>query len=258
MRRTKKKISFFNDKKEKLWGVLTLPKALDTSAKWPALIICHGFGQTKSQRKFVNLARALAKQGIASLGFDFSGHGQSEGSLEKLSIEKQAQELKAAYDKLLGDKRIDKNKIALLGHSLGALVVCLSQAKYQIAKALVLLSPALHQKELVKQWYSKEEIGLWKKQGYLDTPKGRLDLNYLNEAVSRDWSEVIKDIDPPTLIAHGEKDKDIPLKYSRDLFEKLKVKKKLDIIAAADHHFESKEARQKLIELCLNWLKQNL
>lgn len=248
-------ITFLNPAGEKLWAILTLP---DEEGKLQALIMCHGFSQTKSQRKFVELARKLAENNIASLRFDFSGHGDSEGEFEILSIEGQVQDLKSAYDALLKNEKIDREKIAILGHSLGALVTVLFQVKYRKAKALILVSPALHQRELIKEWYNQEEIDLWKKQGYLDTPKGRLDIQYLKEAESKDWSGVASQVDAPTLIIHGEKDEDVSIKYTEDLFQKLNCQKKLEIIRDADHHFENHQAKEVLVGFSLDWLKKFL
>ena len=248
-------ITFLNSDNEKLWGILNLPEKEENI---PLVIICHGFNQTKSQRKFVKLSRALTERGIGVFRFDFSGHGDSEGELEKISIEKEVGELEAAYKKLLSNKRINKEKIAILGHSLGALIVILFQRKFKKAKTLILLSPALQQRELTKEWHTAEEIELWKKQGYLDTPKGRLGIKYLNEAIEKDWSEVASQIKIPTLVIQGSEDDDVPIKYPQEVIRKLGGKKKLKLVKGADHHFESYQAKNKFVALSLIWLKKYL
>jgi cephalosporin-C deacetylase-like acetyl esterase len=73
-------VIFKNKKGEKLIGILTLPKR---KGKFPTVMMVHGFAKTKSKRKFVELTRELAKNGIASLGFDFSGCGDQKGNLRK-------------------------------------------------------------------------------------------------------------------------------------------------------------------------------
>lgn len=246
-------IFFLNKNKEKLFGILALPQK---GSNFPAVIICHGFGKTKSERKFVDLSRALAKKRMASLRFDFSGQGDSEGDFQKLSIEGQVKDLEAAYNTLCQNKKIDKARIAVLGHSLGALIAVLFQVKCKKAKTLILVSLALHQRGLVQKWYTKEQIALWKKQGYLDIPKGRVGLQYLKEAQSRDWSKIATQIIVPTLILHGRDDKDVSWRYAKDLFTILSgKKKKLEIVPLAEHQFEGFEAKNKLIKICSQWLK---
>ncbi len=248
-------ISFSNHRGEKLWGFLHLPEAED---KLPAVITCHGFSKTKSQRKFVELSRNLAQNSIACLRFDFSGHGDSEGKFRNLSIDNQAEEIKSAYDFLIQQEKINKEKIAILGHSLGALAAVLFQAKHKLAKTLILLSPALHQKQLIKEWYTAEDIALWKKQGHLDTLKGRIGSGYLQESESMDLSKLASKLQVPTLLIHGEKDEDVSLKYTKDLLQKIKRECKLEVVQDADHHFESFRAKTKLSEVSLTWLKNHL
>lgn len=250
-----KPIIFANQKGEELWGVFSLPKI---GKNFPAFIMCHGFTKTKSERKFVETARTLAQNQIAVLRFDFSGHGDSEGKLENLSIKKQVKDLKTAQNWLSQQQEIDEEKIAVLGHSLGALTTAVFQAEENSAMALILLSPALHQKELIKQWYTPEQIKLWQKQGYLDTSKGRIGVEYLKDVVSKNWQETACAIKIPTLIIHGSEDDDIPIKYSQEILNKLAGIKKLEQTQKADHHFESCQAKEKLAEICLEWLKKYL
>lgn len=248
-------VIFSNTRGERLWGILSLPKG---KRKAPALIMCHGFNKTKSERKFVKLARILAQNGIAAFRFDFSGQGDSEGALENLSINCEVEDLKSAYETLSHRKTINKEKIGLLGHSLGALITVLFQAQYREAKTLILLSPALRQRELLKKWYLPKELKLGEKQGYLDTSKGRIGIQYLNEARERDWLEVVSQIDTPTLIIHGNKDDDVPIKYGKGVFKRLSGPRKMAIVKGADHHFENWNAFKKLTTLTLEWLRKHL
>jgi esterase/lipase len=251
----KEKLVIFKNKKgERLFGILTLP---ERKGKFPAVMMVHGFSKTKSERKFVELAQKLAENRIASLRFDFSGCGDSEGKFEEMSISKQVEELKAAYERLIKEKGINKNKIGIFAHSLGTVIASLFQQKYQKAKCLVLAAPAFDQKSLIKKWYTQDQIKEWKRKSYLDTPKFRIGLGYLEEA--RDYTEILSEIKIPTLILHGKEDEDIPENLAQKAFSKIGAEeKKLKIIKGVDHHFESHLGRQKLIALSINWFKRYL
>jgi alpha-beta hydrolase superfamily lysophospholipase len=249
-----KLVIFKNENGERIFGILTLP---EKKGKFPAVIMVHGFAKTKSERKFVELTRELVKNGIASLRFDFSGCGDSEGEFEEIRISKQVKELKAAYQKLAKEKRIDKNKIGIFAHSLGTVIAALFQQKYQRAKCLVLAAPAFDQESLIKRWYTQDQIKEWKRKSYLDTPKFRIGLGYLEEA--RDYTEILTEIKIPTLILHGKEDEDIPEKFAKEAFSKIGAKeKKIKIIKGADHHFESYLSRRKLVILSKNWFRKYL
>jgi alpha-beta hydrolase superfamily lysophospholipase len=245
---------FKNENREKLFGILSLP---EKRGKFPAVIMVHGFAKTKSERKFVELARELAKNGIASLRFDFSGCGDSEGKFEDTRISKQVEELNAAYGRLMKERAIDKNRIGIFAHSLGTVIAALFQKKYQKAKCLVLAAPAFDQESLIKKWYTQDQIKEWEKKGYLDTPKFRIGLGYLEEA--RDYTEILTEVKVPTLILHGKEDEDIPENFTKRAFFKVGSKeKKLKVIKGTDHHFESHLDRQKLITLSIEWFKKYL
>jgi len=255
MRRIKAKLVIFkNEKGEKLFGILTLP---EKKGNFPAVIMVHGFAKTKSERKFVELSRELAKNGIVSLRFDFSGCGDSEGKFEKMRISKQVEELNAAFQRLIKEKRIDKDRIGIFAHSLGTVVACLFQQKYQVIKCQVLVALALDQERLIKKWYSKKEIKEWKRKRYLDTEKFRIGIGYFEEAI--DYTGILPEIKIPTSVLHGKKDEDIPEKIAREAFLKIRAReKKMVIIREADHHFESYLGRQKLIRSSLKWFEKYL
>lgn len=243
-----------NKEGEKLFGIYTLSKE---RKKLPLVIMVHGFSKTKSERKYVELARELAKNNIASFRFDFSGCGDSEGTLEKMSIKKEVEELKTVYQRLIKEKKIDKKRIGIFAHSLGAVIALLFQQKYQKVKCFVLVAPAFNQQELIKKWYTKAQIRKWRKQGYLDTPKFRIGVEYLKEA--KDYTDLLREITIPTLFLHGKKDEDISLKMTKEAFKKLKSKEKqIIIIPEGDHHFAGYSSQQNLIKLSLKWFKKFL
>ena len=49
----------------------------------------HGIFSSKDFNPMPSLAKALAKAGIASIRFDFDGHGKSEGRMQDMTIEKE-------------------------------------------------------------------------------------------------------------------------------------------------------------------------
>jgi len=244
---------FLNSRNQKLWGVLSLSKG---KGKYPGIVICHGFAGTKSQRKFVELARYFAKRKIAVFRFDFSGCGDSEGDFEKMTIGGQAQDLKKAFEAFAKLKRIDKDRVGILGYSLGALISVLFETKYKQAKALILTAPVLNQKDLIKRWYSQYQIRKWKREKYLDKERFRIGVQYLKE--TEDYTKKASEIKIPTLILQGSRDKDVPLKYTKEFFKEVSGKKELKLVRGADHNFESCFAKKELIKNSLNWFKKYL
>lgn len=250
-----KPLIFTNKSGQKLWGALALPTG---KGRAPGLIMCHDFGKAHTERKFADIARALVKNHIASFRFDFAGCGDSEGEVGDTSITRQIWDIPSAFAALARQRSVQKNKIGLLGHGLGALAAVAFQARFNQAKALILVSPALHQSELMERWYSPKQRELWEKQGFLDTPKGRLGNDYLKEARAKDWSELAREIKIPTLVIQSEEDDDVPMKYAEEVVRKLNGPKRLVVIQNADHDFEKHTAKERLIAVCSHWLSKNL
>lgn len=256
------KVFCLNGKEERLAGILTLPsKYLVDGDKFPLLIICHGFGQAKDGKvtggKFAHLAMALAQKGIAVFRFDFSGHGESEGSFENLSIQQEVDDLRCVYNFLMKDQRLDMSKVALLGHSLGALIAVIFQAQNSLVQCLILVSPAIQQRELIvsPEWHTKKEIEDWGRDGYLDTNHGRIGIQYLNEALSKDWSEFCREVNIPVLMLWGGRDKYIPQKLAKQALAEFRGGHNMfEVVAGADHHFEDEKNKKKLIESVYGWL----
>jgi len=251
---TEKPITFLNHKRERLFGILSLPRV---NKKVPVVILVHGFSKTKSERKFVEMSRKLAQDGIAAFRFDFSGCGDSEGRFEKMTILKQVKELNSAFGVLIKEKRIDKKRVGIFAHSLGTVTSVLFQEKYKKAKTLVLAALALNQERLIKKWHNSSQIRKWKKQKYLDTPKFRTGIGYLNE--TKNYTNLLSKVKIPTLVFHGGQDEDIPENLAKKDFQKIgSQNKKMIIIKKADHHFEDYFSKHQLIKNSSSWFSKYL
>ena len=99
-----------------LSGSLELPTGLVRGAA----LFAHCFTCTKNSRAAVSVARALAKQGIATLRFDFTGLGGSGGDFGRAGFAVDVVDLTAAANALY--ERFAQ-PLLLVGHSLGGAAV---------------------------------------------------------------------------------------------------------------------------------------
>lgn len=248
-----KPIIFKNKRDKQLLGILHL---LKEEGKFPLVIFCHGFGASKSRYRIVRLCRALAKNNIACFRFDFEGCGDSEGDLKDATLGNEVEDLKSAIDFVLKQKNIDKTKISFVAESFGVLVVLLHLVKTKFsAKTLVFWAPALNQKELIKNWFTKKEIEKWKKQKFITKKEKIMGIDYLKENQDKDYSDLLSKIQTPILIIHGAKDETVPLKFSKNLAKKCR-NIKLKIYPKAEHKFEDYCIQQELIKDTIGWIKK--
>lgn len=144
-----KLIEFSNTENQNLRGIVTLPNGEIKKG-----VIClHGFERcATTEKKFKTLADVLVENMIATLRFDFSGCGLSDGDFRFTTIEKQGLEFSHAID--VFQREIGNHKIDIVAHSLGACVLSsqIEKIKERIGK-VILIAPALNQKELLRYWF---------------------------------------------------------------------------------------------------------
>jgi pimeloyl-ACP methyl ester carboxylesterase len=83
------------------------------------VIILHGAG-TSNRKRYYSLAKAILSRGLGVLLFDFSGHGDSSGKLEDLSLERRRIQAQKAIDTLIPQE----SKLYLIGFSMSGQTVC--------------------------------------------------------------------------------------------------------------------------------------
>ena len=78
---------------------ITLPEGFDPSTdRCPMVILMHGIFSSKDYGPMPQLAKGLAEAGIASIRFDFGGHGKSDSRKQYMTIEKELTEARAVWD----------------------------------------------------------------------------------------------------------------------------------------------------------------
>ena len=119
----------------KLHGKVILPAFASVAHPVPGAVLCHGFGA--DHRVMETSASILADKGIATIIFDLRGHGLSEGYLDDNFYE----DIADAWQTLTCFPEVDSTRVALIGHSLGAISSILAARNIKMKpKALVALS----------------------------------------------------------------------------------------------------------------------
>ena len=114
-----------------LHGELILPEG---KGPFPGVVLCHGLGT--DHRSMRPSALNIARHGIAILSFDFRGHGKSDGLFDG----NEDRDVIAALEWLRHQPKIDPQRIALVGHSVGAIAATRAAAEVEYLYAMVFLS----------------------------------------------------------------------------------------------------------------------
>ncbi len=197
----------------KLQAVIQKPD-LKPGQQCPMVVFCHGFGGTKEGPLFELITDSLQKHGIASIRFDFNGHGESEGKFEEMTVPNEINDAKKVVEYVRDLRYV--SKIALVGHSQGGVVASMTagelgsdiSAVVLMAPAAVLRDDAIRGSTFGKQYNPldpPEYVELWGPQ--------RLGRNYIKTAFSLPIYETAANYHGPALIIHGNGDRIVPYTY---------------------------------------------
>ena len=134
------RLVFRNSRGQALTGRLLVPA---TPGPCPTVVFAHGWGSSKDSPRNRSGAEALRRLGFAAFLFDFTGHGESEGTREDSTPEQQVNDLAAALNVLEGFEEVDRHRLGIVGASSGAAVAVRAAARDPRIRVLVLRSPNL-------------------------------------------------------------------------------------------------------------------
>ncbi len=250
----------FDNQGQQLIGILHAPEGLQ-GQKAPAIAMFHGFrgNKTETHRLFVYIARRLCDIGFVVLRFDFRGCGDSDGEFEELTVHGEVSDAEKSIDTLQEQSCIDKNRIGVIGLSLGGRVATILASKDERIKFIILLSPALGPSkervlslindEAMKRLDSGESIeferGWYLKRSFFDS---------LDDPVSL---EIMDKIQVPILIIHSDNDQRVPIESAKEAYEvirDLNKKNELYVVKNGQHSFPKREHTLEVIDKMSEWL----
>lgn len=144
---------------------LAATRICSISGRQPHVITFHGTGPTASHAGTRYILDYLARNGLSSLCFDFSGHGKSTGDMQQatLSVRKQEGHAAAAF--------LDPQASpVIIGTSMGGYIAALL-APVLNPQSLILFCPAAYPDEAMELKFGENFAAIAKRPGaYLHSP----------------------------------------------------------------------------------------
>ena len=205
------------------------------------IVFLHGFMSDLEGNKPKTLLNFSKKNKLGFLALEYSGHGKSSGKFTNGNISKWSKETSILIKKI-----VKKNKIILVGSSMGAWIslIQFQYFKKQIKGFLGIGSaPEFLERLMWKKFKIKEKKEI-KKNGIINLKHGDYEypITYQlikdgrkNKVLHKKIYQKIK-----VTMVHGNKDKSVPVYYSRKVLNIFKnSKKKLVIVKNGDHSLSS-------------------
>jgi pimeloyl-ACP methyl ester carboxylesterase len=243
-------------------GTLTIPD--NGQDKHPAAVLISGSGpQDRNEDTvgpgglklgiFKQIAHVLSENGVAVLRYDDRGTGESQGSFIEAAQEDLIRDAEAAVSYLRTRDDIRSDRIALVGHSEGAIIAPRIAAEDPTIKAIVLLAgTAKTGDEVLREQFNfvldsmdfpevKREEALARYENMLRIikeepvdkeaeeklkPQIEPQLKWLQSFINHEPLSVLDKINAAVLIINGGKDKQVFPEHARMLHKRLKKLKK--------------------------------
>jgi uncharacterized protein len=254
-----------------LAATVTRPVGQQQTMRFPAVILVAGSGpQDRNELLFGipifgQIANALADAGYLVVRYDKRGVSQSGGRAESATLNDYTEDLRAVVAYAAKRPDVDRNRIAVLGHSEGAAVAMQAAAKDKRIRALMLVAGmgatgaeiVLEQQQhlLSRSKFSEDErkqkIDLQHKiQEAVMTGKGWDEIPPdIRKAAESPWfqsflmfdpAKVMKDIRQPILILQGSLDTQVTPRHAEQLAGLANARKKggavqLTIVDGVNH-----------------------
>ena len=221
----------------KLEGVILKPE-LKAGERCPMVLLCHGFMGNKEGALEKQIAELLKANGIASIRFDFNGHGKSEGRFQDMTVPNEIVDAKKVIEYVSSLPYVES--VAISGHSQGGVVAAMTAGDLGV----VLLAPAaVLRDDAIRGSTMGATYDPFNPGEYVELFRGmNLGGEYIRTAFSLPIYETAAKYQGPTLIIHGTGDRVVPYTYG-ERFHQIWPGSELVIIDKADHGF-SKEIEQ--------------
>ena len=197
-------------------------------------IFAHCFTCTKSSLAASRISRSLADTGIATLRFDFTGLGQSEGEFADGSFSGSVEDLIAAAAAMTSAGRMPS---LLIGHSLGGAAVLAAAGSLPEVKAVATIGAPIDVKHVTHLFSAGLEALL--RDGEAEVNIGGrpflLRRNFVDDLEKHDQRERVRNLKRPLLVLHAPKDMIVGIENAAAIFEAARHPKSFISLDDADH-----------------------
>lgn len=216
---------------------------------------CFTCGQNVLAAK--RIAEGLAKYGIATLRFDFTGIGASEGEFANTTFSSNITDLVLAADHLRKTRRAPS---ILIGHSLGGAAILAATSLIPEAKCVATVG-APSDPSHVTHWF-KEQIPDIREKGEIEVSLAgrpfRIKREFLDDIAEHRLTETVSKLHKPLLIFHSPTDNTVGINNATHLFIAAKHPKSFISLTGADHLLSQKRDAVYVADMIAAWAMRYL
>lgn len=193
----------------------------------PAALVMHGWGG--SAQDMAGLAAPLLGAGLHVLLLDARCHGRSDDA-ELTSMPAFADDIALGLEWLRSRSEVDRARVVLVGHSVGAGASLLVGSRDEEVAGVVSIASMAHPETFMRAML----------QARLPGPLTKLALRFVEHAVGQPFEsfapvQTITRVRAPVLLVHGEGDLTVPVDDARLLFARAGERAQLLVVPGGNH-----------------------
>lgn len=193
----------------------------------PAVLVMHGWGG--SAQETAPLAGPLLAAGFHVLLLDARCHGRSDDDIAT-SMPAIADDITVGLEWLRDRSEVDRSRIALVGHSVGAGACLLVASRDQEVAAVVSIASMAHPETFMETTLQRRLPG----------PLARMAVRFVERAVGQSFESfapvnTIGSVHVPILLVHGDRDRTVPVGDVHTLSSRSGGRTQLLVVPGGDH-----------------------
>ena len=249
----RQQLKFENAHGQTLAGLLELP----SGPVQGYALFAHCFTCGKDIRSASRISRTLAARGIATLRFDFTGLGNSDGDFANTNFSSNVDDLVAAAEHLGKHFRAPA---LLIGHSLGGAAILAAAERVPSAKAVVTIAAPSSPDHVAHLFDDhREDIAEdGEAEVCLAGRPFRIRKQFLEDIESHNLAKHIRNLRRPLLIFHAPMDQTVPINEAATIYGHALHPKSFVSLDDADHLITDDADAAYIADTLAAWVKRYL
>ena len=251
---TLKKLYFKGSGGNQLSALLDLPADGRPEA---FALFAHCFTCTKNLKSINHISRALTRERVAVLRFDFTGLGESEGDFADTNFSTNIADLVAAADFLESEYEAPK---ILIGHSLGGAAVLQAAGQIRSSKAVAVIGAPADPAHVMRHFKEHQEtIALdGEAEIAIEGRPFRIKKQFLDDLGAVQMEKAVRNLKKALLIFHSPVDKTVGIDNAAKIFQYARHPKSFISLDQADHLLMNAEDARYVGAMIASWARKYL
>ena len=245
-----KKLEFTNAAGQNLSARLDFPEDNKPAAY---ALFAHCFTCSKNIKAISHISRALTRNGIAVMRFDFTGLGESEGDFSDTNFSSNVGDLVMAAEFMASQYKAPK---ILIGHSLGGAAILQAAAQIAASIAVITIAAPADPGHVTRALGDTKEV--IERQGEAEVNLAgrtfKIKKQFLDDLSSVPMRQTIRNLNRALLIFHSPVDDVVGIENAAKIFQIAHHPKSFISLDQADHLLMNPKDSQYVGSLIAAWV----